>query len=56
LEEFLAIKKKRNKYGKKPDIHRENKYQGGAESWSSGSFKHAGETGLKRGGRRGGKP
>jgi hypothetical protein len=48
LRESLAIKKKRNKHGKKLDMHRESEYYGGAEWWSPRSFKHAGERQAQR--------
>jgi hypothetical protein len=48
LRESLAIKKKRNKHGKRLDMRRESEYYGGAEWWSPRSFKHAGERQAQR--------
>jgi outer membrane biosynthesis protein TonB len=41
LRESLATKKKRNKHGKKLDMHREGSYHGGAEWWSPKKFSEA---------------
>ena len=48
LRESLAIKKKRNKHGKKLDMRRESEYYRGAEWWSPRSYKHAGERQAQR--------
>jgi hypothetical protein len=48
LRESLATKKKRNKPGKKLDLHREGSYHGGAEWLSPRSFKRACERQVQR--------
>jgi hypothetical protein len=48
LKESLAIKKKRNKHGKKLILHREGSYHGGAEWLSLRSFKRAYERQAQR--------
>jgi hypothetical protein len=48
LRESLATKKKRNKHGRKLDLHQEGENHGGAEWWSPRKFSEALEREEKR--------
>ncbi|KAF1936441.1 hypothetical protein EJ02DRAFT_319252, partial [Clathrospora elynae] len=48
LRESLAIKKKRNKHGKKMDLQQEGENHSGAVMWSPRKFREAGERQVQR--------